>query len=89
MKKDGKTRRTIKAPGPTTAVARFPADYALWLTDLKDPIAAARNRATLSVNQELIRLYHQIAALETKLTKTRQIKQGMMQELLTGRIRLA
>ena len=30
----------------------------------------------------------EIAALETKLTKSRQIKQGMMQELLTGRIRL-
>ncbi len=29
-----------------------------------------------------------IAALETKLTKARNIKQGMMQELLTGRIRL-
>ena len=27
-------------------------------------------------------------ALETKLAKARQIKQGMMQELLTGRIRL-
>lgn len=30
----------------------------------------------------------EISALETKLSKTRQIKQGMMQELLTGRIRL-
>jgi type I restriction enzyme S subunit len=30
----------------------------------------------------------EIAALETKLTKARQLKQGMMQELLTGRIRL-
>jgi type I restriction enzyme S subunit len=30
----------------------------------------------------------ELAALETKLTKARQIKQGMMQELLTGRIRL-
>ena len=30
----------------------------------------------------------EIAALEEKLTKSRQIKQGMMQELLTGRIRL-
>jgi type I restriction enzyme S subunit len=29
-----------------------------------------------------------IAALETKLAKYKQIKQGMMQELLTGRIRL-
>ena len=28
------------------------------------------------------------AAIETKLTKARQIKQGMMQELLTERIRL-
>ena len=30
----------------------------------------------------------EIAALEGKLTKARQVKQGMMQELLTGRIRL-
>ena len=30
----------------------------------------------------------EIATLETKLAKARQIKQGMMQELLTGRIRL-
>jgi type I restriction enzyme S subunit len=30
----------------------------------------------------------QLAALETRLGKTRQLKQGMMQELLTGRIRL-
>jgi type I restriction enzyme S subunit len=30
----------------------------------------------------------EIASLEAKLTKARQIKQGMMQELLTGRIRL-
>ena len=30
----------------------------------------------------------EISALEQKLSKTRAIKQGMMQELLTGRIRL-
>ena len=30
----------------------------------------------------------EIAALEAKLAKVRQIKQGMMQELLTGRTRL-
>ncbi|MBI4698408.1 MAG: restriction endonuclease subunit S [Nitrospirae bacterium] len=30
----------------------------------------------------------EISALETRLTKYKQIKQGMMQELLTGRIRL-
>jgi type I restriction enzyme S subunit len=31
----------------------------------------------------------EIATLETRLEKTRALKQGMMQELLTGRIRLA
>lgn len=31
----------------------------------------------------------EIAALEAKVEKARQVKQGMMQELLTGRIRLA
>ena len=30
----------------------------------------------------------EIEAIEAKLTKTRQIKQGMIQELLIGRIRL-
>ncbi len=30
----------------------------------------------------------EIAALEAKLAKARNIKQGMMQELLNGRIRL-
>ncbi|MBV5272217.1 MAG: restriction endonuclease subunit S, partial [Lamprocystis purpurea] len=30
----------------------------------------------------------EIAALEDKLAKARNLKQGMMQELLTGRIRL-
>lgn len=30
----------------------------------------------------------EIAALETRLAKTQAIKQGMMQELLTGRVRL-
>ncbi len=31
----------------------------------------------------------EMAAVETKLAKARQIKQGMVQELLTGRVRLA
>ena len=30
----------------------------------------------------------EIAAVEAKLAKARQLKQGMMQELITGRIRL-
>ena len=43
---------------------------------LATPVAAA-NAAAAS-----------FAALEAKLAKARQLKQGMMQELLTGRIRL-
>lgn len=31
---------------------------------------------------------NEITALDVKLVKARQVKQGMMQELLTGRIRL-
>ena len=31
---------------------------------------------------------NEIESLEQKLTKARQIKQGMMQQLLTGKIRL-
>ena len=31
---------------------------------------------------------NEIEALEQKLEKTRQVKQGMMQQLLTGKIRL-
>ena len=30
----------------------------------------------------------EITALEAKLSKARQVKQGMMSELLTGRVRL-
>lgn len=36
----------------------------------------------------LVEMDEEITALREKLTKARQIKQGMMQELLTGRIRL-
>lgn len=42
----------------------------------------------ISISAILSDMDAEIAALEAKLAKTRQIKQGMMQELLTGRIRL-
>ncbi len=42
-----------------------------------------------AIAEALIDMDAEIAALETKLAKARQLKQGMMQELLTGRIRLA
>jgi len=50
-------RSTPLAPG-----SGVPTDYADWLAILKGRIAGARQRATLSVNQELVRLYHQIGA---------------------------
>ncbi|MDR2677885.1 MAG: DUF1016 N-terminal domain-containing protein, partial [Zoogloeaceae bacterium] len=39
---------------------RIPADYASWLADIKRRVAAARQRAALAVNAELILLYWQI-----------------------------
>ena len=36
----------------------------------------------------MINMDNEIEALDEKLAKAREIKQGMMQELLTGRIRL-
>jgi predicted nuclease of restriction endonuclease-like (RecB) superfamily len=38
----------------------LPADYGQWLADLKRRINGARQRALLAVNQEQIRLYHDI-----------------------------
>lgn len=49
------------------------------------PPTAAEQSAIAAV---LTDMDDEIAALEAKLEKARQIKQGMMQELLTGRIRL-
>ena len=41
-------------------VALIPADYADWLADIKTRVTAARQRAALAANAELIRLYWQI-----------------------------
>jgi type I restriction enzyme S subunit len=41
-----------------------------------------------TIDQILSDMYNEIDALEKRLEKTRMLKQGMMQELLTGRIRL-
>jgi len=40
----------------------LPDDYAVWLSQLKGQISAARQRAALAVNEHLIRLYHQIGS---------------------------
>lgn len=65
-----------------------PAGYADWLTDLKERIHSARQRATLAVNQELIMLYWQIG----RDILTRQVEQGWgakVIERLAGDLRLA
>jgi type I restriction enzyme S subunit len=49
------------------------------------PIETAEQTAIFTVLSDMD---SEIESLETKLNKTRQIKQGMMSELLTGRIRL-
>ena len=50
----------------------IPADYGVWLTDLKNRIQGARQRALLAANHEQIRLYHDIG----KDILNRQGRQG-------------
>ena len=45
---------------PTTPLSALPDGYADWLTQLKQDIARAQQRAALSVNSELVRLYGRI-----------------------------
>jgi type I restriction enzyme S subunit len=42
----------------------------------------------ISIAAVLVEMDTELVALESRLTKTRELKQGMMQELLTGRTRL-
>ena len=48
-----------------------PGNYAHWLSSLKTRISGAQQRATLAVNQELVRLYHHIGS-EILERQTRQ-----------------
>jgi type I restriction enzyme, S subunit len=54
----------------------------------KIPFSKPRISEQTAIATILSDMHRGIAALEDKLTKAREIKQGMMQELLTGRIRL-
>lgn len=55
----------------TKAPPILPSDYATWLSSLKQRIINARQRAIFAINQEQIKLYHQIG----KEILDRQIKQ--------------
>ena len=56
------------------------------LKDLTLPVPSPKEQAAITTI--LSDMDADIATMEQKLDKTRQLKQGMMQELLTGRIRL-
>lgn len=63
--------------------------YGVSKTALKDlvlPVPSPDEQ--IAITEMLTDMDAEIAALETQLAKTRQLKQGMMHELLTGRIRL-
>lgn len=77
---DGILSRCLKS-GTTVESIEFP-----WLKAFAIPIPPLPEQAVIA--GVLSDMDSEIAALEAKLTKARQIKQGMMQELLTGRIRL-
>ena len=57
------------------------------LTKFEVRLPATKDEQTV-IAQILSDMDAEIAALEEKLAKAKDIKQGMMQELLTGRIRL-
>ena len=56
------------------------------LKDLTLPVPSPAEQAAIAA--VLSDMDAEIAALEAKLTKTRQLKHGMMHNLLTGRVRL-
>ena len=57
-----------------------------WLKAFTIPIPALHEQTAIATI--LSDMDAEIAALEARLAKARSIKQGMMQELLTGRVRL-
>ena len=71
----------IKIPDPTLEEQR---SIAQALSDV-DALFAALNKTIATVLSDIDA---EIAALEARRAKTQAIKQGMMQELLTGRTRL-
>ena len=65
-------KKAIKGSAVADRKSIIPRDYADWLASLKSRISGARQRATLAVNQELVRLYHHIG---TEILE-RQTRQG-------------
>jgi type I restriction enzyme S subunit len=74
----------LHAIGTTGSHQRVNPSQALTIK-VSIPIDKAEQAAIAAVLSDMDA---EIAALEVKLAKSRSLKQGMMQELLTGRIRL-
>lgn len=74
----------LQATGTTGSHQRIHPAVALAI-EVSTPDDQSEQTAIASVLSDMVA---EIAALETKLAKARQLKQGMMQELLTGKIRL-
>ena len=53
-------RQPLGEARESIALASMPSGYAQWLTELKDRIRTAQQRAALAVNRELVGLYWQI-----------------------------
>lgn len=49
-------KMTIKGSAMADSESIIPRDYVDWLASLKSRISGARQRATIAVNQELVRL---------------------------------
>jgi type I restriction enzyme S subunit len=69
-----------------TATSAYPNLRPTFFSSVWIPLPGLREQE--SIAEVLTVMDKEIAALEAKLAKARQVKQGMMQELLTGRIRL-
>jgi len=60
-----------------------------WISEYSmQPVDVPSQQEQLAISQVLADTESEIGALRTRLTKARAVKQGMMQELLTGRTRL-
>jgi len=64
-------KKSIKDTVLSVSESIIPADCADWLAHLKSRVSSARQRATIAVNQELVRLYQHIGA-EILERQTRQ-----------------
>lgn len=68
--------------------APIPSEYSTWLESLKSHISAARSRAALAINAELVQLYHQIGQ-ELLLRKKQQAWGGKIVERLAQDLKAA